>query len=274
MDIDLSQTFGEFLQNAMLFVPRLIAALVTFAAAMVLSGFVARWVDRALRKRFEEPDTRVLFARLARWGVIVVGTVLALDLVDFDLTGFVAGLGIAGLTIGFALQDIARNFVAGMLLLLRQPFQIGDAVKIADHAGSVVAIHTRDTVLKSWDGETVILPNTDVFSSAIVNYSALPYRRRTIYIGLGYDEHVERATAVFLEAMRQVDGVLDEPAPTVYAEELGDSALILAARFWLNTQTHSLFDVHSTVVRAILEAAARKEIDLPYPTQTLRLAQV
>jgi small-conductance mechanosensitive channel len=224
-------------------------------------------------KRRKEPETCILFARLARWGVVAVGVLLALDLVDFDVTGFVAGLGIAGLTIGFALQDIARNFVAGVLLLLRQPFQIGDAVKIADYAGSVTAIHARDTVLKSWDGETVILPNTDVFSSAIVNYSELPYRRRTVRIGLGYDEDVERATAVFLDAIRQVDGVLDDPAPTVHAEELGDSALALAARFWLNTKTHSLFDVHSMAVRAILEAAARKEIDLPYPTQTLRLQQ-
>jgi small-conductance mechanosensitive channel len=93
--------------------------------------------------------------------VLVLGTVVALGQVNFDVTGFVAGLGVAGVTIGFALQDIARNFVAGIILLIRQPFDIGDAVEVGDYAGSVLDITTRDTVLKTWDGEMVILKGGD-----------------------------------------------------------------------------------------------------------------
>jgi small-conductance mechanosensitive channel len=117
----------------------------------------------------------------------------------------------------------------------------------------------------------VILPNIDVFTSAITNYSKLPHRRRTIYIGLGYEEDVSQATRVFLDAIRSVEGVLDDPPPSLLAEELGDSALTLAARFWVNQETHGLFDVHSKVVRAIKEIAEKEEIDLPYPVQTVRL---
>lgn len=269
--MDLTGSIEQIVRNVIAFLPKLAAAVVAFAAALLGSGMVAQGVRRAAAKKFDDPDTCVLLSRLARWTVVVAGTLLALDLVDFDVTGFVAGLGIAGLTVGFALQDIARNFVAGVLLLIRQPFGSGDAVKIADYSGSVLEINTRDTVIKTWDGEVVILPNIDVFGSAIVNYSQLPYRRRTVRIGLGYGEDIGRATSVFLEAIRQVDGVLEEPAPTVHADELGDSTLILAARFWLNQQTHSLFDVHSMVLRAIKETAEEQGIDLPYPIQTVRL---
>jgi small conductance mechanosensitive channel len=269
--MDFGGTFQELLQDAIHFIPRLIVALITFAASLLLSGLAARWVQRAARLKIDDPETERLLSRLARWAVIVLGILVALDQVNFDVTSFVAGLGVAGLTVGFALQDIARNFVAGILLLIRQPFDIGDAVEIADYSGSVLDITTRDTVVKTWDGEMVIIPNTDVFTSAIKNYSKLPHRRRTVHIGLGYEEDVSRATRVFLAAIRGVDGVMEDPPPTLHAEELGDSALLLAARFWLNQETHSLFDVHSAVVQAIKEAAEEEEIELPYPIQTVRL---
>ncbi|MDY7078523.1 MAG: mechanosensitive ion channel [Chloroflexota bacterium] len=269
--MDLSGTLQELLQDMLRFIPNLIAALVTFVVSLLLSGIAARWVQQAVKVKTRDPETLKLLCRLTRWSVLVLGTVVALGQVNFDVTGFIAGLGIAGVTMGFALQDIARNFVAGIILLIRQPFDIGDAIEVGDYAGSVLDITTRDTVLKTWDGEMVILPNTDVFTSAITNYSKLPRRRRTVYIGLGYDEDVGQATRMFLYAIRSVAGVLYDPPPSLLAEELGDSTLTLAARFWVNQETHSLFDVHSEVVRAIKEMAEKENIDLPYPVQTVRL---
>jgi small-conductance mechanosensitive channel len=245
--------------------------LVAFGASILVSVVAARWIRRTASASIDDEETVILLARLIRWAVIVAGTVLALDQVDFDVTGFVAGLGIAGLTIGFALQDITRNFIAGLILLVRQPFEIGDAVEAAGQSGTVLSVTTRDTVLKTWDGETVILPNLEVFSKPIINYSALPNRRRTVRIGLGYEEDVGQASEVFLEAIRSVDGVLEEPAPTVHAMNLGDSTLGLDARFWVNQETHGLFDVHSSVVRTIKEVAEREGIELPYPIQTVLL---
>jgi small conductance mechanosensitive channel len=269
--MDWGGSFQEFLQEAVHFIPRLILALVTFVAALLVSGTAARWAQRTLRARIDDPEILRLLCRLTRWTVIIVGTLLALDQVNFDVTSFIAGLGIAGVTVGFALQDIARNFVAGILLLIRQPFGIGDAVEVAGYTGNVLDITTRDTVIKTLDGEMVILPNIDVFANAITNYSKLSHRRRTVYIGLGYEEDVSQATRVFLEAIRGVEGVAKDPAPTVLAEELGDSTLVLAARFWVNQETHSLFGVHSAAVQAIKEVAEKEGIDLPYPIQTVRL---
>jgi len=269
--MDLSGTFQELLQDLLHFIPHLITALITFVASMLLSGVAARWVRRTVKIKIPDPETLQLLSRLVRWAVIIMGTLAALEQVNFDVTSFIAGLGIAGVTIGFALQDIARNFVAGILLLVRQPFDLGDAVEAAGHTGTVLDITSRDTVLKAWDGEMVVLPNIDVFTSAITNYSKLPHRRRTVYVGLGYGEDVGQATSVFLEAIQGVEGVLEDPAPSLLAEGLGDSALTLAARFWVNQETHDMFGVHSEVVRAIKEIAEKKEVDLPYPVQTVRL---
>jgi small-conductance mechanosensitive channel len=269
--VQLGDQLQQLLGRAILFLPNLIVALVVFFLTLLLSGWVARWVRRAAKVKIQDSETRCLLARLARWTVIVLGLVVALGQVNFDVTGFVAGLGIAGFTIGFALQDIARNFVAGILLLVRRPFNVGDAVEVGNYGGTVLEITTRDTVLKLWDGEMVIVPNMDVFTNAITNYSQLPLRRRTINIGLGYGEDVDRATKVFLQAIRDVEGVLDDPAPEVLADNLGDSALMLAAHFWVNQETHGLFVVHSEAVQAIKQAAEREGIDLPYPIQTVRL---
>ena len=268
--MDWGAPFETLIEEALLFIPQLIAALVIFVATLLLSSVVARWARRSAQVKIDDPETLSLLSRLTRWGVVVVGTIVALDQVNFDVTGFVAGLGIAGITIGFALKDIARNFVAGVLLLAQQPFDVGEVVEVADYAGTVLDISVRDTVIKSFDGEKVILPNIDVLANPITNYSDLPLRRRTIHIGLGYDEDVDRANQVFLQAIQGVEGTLEEPEPSLLAEELGDSTVGLAARFWVNQETHDLFQVHSRAVQAIKVAAEREEIDLPYPIQTVR----
>jgi small conductance mechanosensitive channel len=269
--MDFGATFQELLHEFLLFLPRLIAALVLFVLSLLFSGAAARSVRKALQLRIRDLETLQLLSRLTRWGVIVVGTVVALDQVNFDVTSFVAGLGIAGITVGFALQDIARNFVAGIILLIRQPFDIGDVVEIGGNTGTVLEVTTRDTVIKTFDGELVIIPNIEVFGQPILNCSDLPHRRRAVSIGLGYGEDVGHALAVLGETIRNVEGVMEEPAPSIVLTALGDSALEMTVYFWVNQETHSLLEVHSAAVRAIKEAAEREGIDLPYPTQTVRL---
>jgi small conductance mechanosensitive channel len=269
--MDIAGQFEKLLEQAIQFIPHLIVALIIFVATLLLSGVAARGAKRVAQRRLDDPEILRLLTWLARWTVIVLGTTVALGQVNFDVTGFVAGLGIAGLTLGFALQDIARNFVAGILLLIRQPFDIGQSVEAGGYGGTVLDITMRDTVLKTWDGEMVILPNMEVFANAILNYSELPLRRRTVQIGLGYGEDVSQTQDVLLKAMQAVDGVLADPAPSILATELGDSVVVLEARFWVNQEEHGVLGVHSAVVKAIKVAAEQEAIDLPYPIQTVRL---
>jgi small-conductance mechanosensitive channel len=267
----MSEQLETLVVEILRFIPSLIIALVIFIASLVLAGTVERWARRVAGERIEDEEIQQLLARLARWGVVIGGTLVALDQVNFDITGFLAGLGIVGFTVGFALQDIARNFIAGLLLLIQRPFNIEDRVELAGFKGTVLNVSTRETVVETLDGEVVSLPNTSVLSNPIINYSRKPNRRRTIMIGLGYGQDVDHAMVTFLAALREVEGVLEDPAPEILARELGDSALTLAARFWVNQRTHRLVDVQSRVVIALDAAAGQAGIDLPYPIQTVRV---
>ncbi len=265
---EVEKLIAEFVANA----PQFLAGLAIFVATLVLSRVAQRWTERSVRNRIEDPDTRKFLAQTARYTVLVLGILAALEQIPgIQVTSFLAGLGILGFTIGFALQDIARNFIAGLLLLMRQPFKVGDAVEIAGHAGTVTEITMRDTVIKTWDGVMEIIPNLDVYTNPIVNYSELPLRRRTVMIGLGYGEDVEEAKEIILGAIQSTEGVLEEPAPVILTEELGDATLNMGARFWVNQRTHSLFAVHSAVVDAINEVAEQEDIDMPYPIQIVQL---
>jgi small conductance mechanosensitive channel len=186
----------------------------------------------------------------------------------------VAGLGLVGFTLGFAFQDIAKNLMAGILIVIQQPFEIGEAIEVSGYSGAVTDVDIRATTIKAWDGQKVIIPNADVYTSTIVNYSEYPARRIILALGLGYEEDIGRAEEVFLEAVRGVEGVLDDPAPAIYCQSLGSSAVEMAAYFWMDQTQSSLFVVTSEAVKALKEAAATEGINLPYPIQTVRVRQL
>lgn len=269
--MDFQSIFQGWLQSFVEFLPKIIAALVIFLATLVGASFVAKSVKKFSARKIDNPELLQLIFRVTRWTLLIIGTIVALDQVNFDVTGFIAGLGVAGFTIGFALQDISKNFISGLLLLYRQPFQIGDAVKVSTFTGTIEKINIRDTEIKTYDGELVIIPNTEVFENPIVNYTHTLLRRQSVTIGLGYEEDVDQAKAAFMAAIKSVEGVQNAPAPTIYADNLGESALTMKAYFWTNQKERNLFEVQSQVITAIKVASEQNGINLPYPIQTVRL---
>lgn len=261
----LQEWFTSFVE----FLPNLISGIVIFILTLIGSGFIANWLRKVVKKKISNLEMLQLISRLTRWSVLIIGTILALDQVNFDVTGFIAGVGVVGFTIGFALQDIAKNFISGILLLYRQPFSIGERVAISEYKGEVKEINVRDTVIETLDGELVIIPNREVYENAIINLTHTRFRRRTVVIGLGYEQDPDRAEKLFLEAIISTQGVETDPAPTIRADSLGDSALMLEALFWVDQQHHNLLEVHSRVVKAILKISEENNINLPYPMQTV-----
>lgn len=269
--MEIQQAFQEWFTSLVQLLPNLITAIVIFFVTIIASDFLAKWVKRIAKKKIENNEMLHLIFLLTRWTVIILGTIFALSQVNFDVTGFIAGLGVAGFTIGFALQDIAKNFISGILLLSRQPFSIGDYVKVNDYSGTVKEINVRDTVVETLDGEIVIIPNQKVFENPITNYTHSRLRRSSFTIGLGYEEDVARATQIFLDVIKNVPGVESQPEPTIRAKALGDSSLTLEALFWVDQQDNNLVGIHSDVVTAVKEASDKHNINLPYPVQTVLL---
>ena len=261
----------QLLHDAIVFIPKLVGAIIVFLVALFVAGCSGRAARRALERRTDRAELASMFEHIVHWGVIVAGALSALSMVNFDVTSFVAGLGITGVVVGLALQDIARNFVAGVILLLRRPYCTGEAVSIAGIDGAVVDMNTRDTTIRRWDGEQAIVPNSTIFTSVITNYSRATLRQRTVRLEVNRLQPLERTIATIREAVTAVEGVAAEPGPSVRAEGLGDNGMILALRFWVDTTVRGLLDVHSDAVLAANAAIVREGIDVPYPTRTVRL---
>ncbi len=268
--VDIQVSLQVLLTNFLLFLPKLVTALITFGLSLVLAGLAAGSVERGLGRRAVLKSSLKLLAQLTRGAVLVFGLILALEQVDFNVSGFIAGLGIVGFAIGFALQDIARNFVAGIILILRQPFRIGNWVRVADFSGTVTEINLRDTVINTADGEKVILPNSSVFNGAIINYSELPVCRKSINLPLGPQSNLELALATFQHAVAGVQGVLSEPPVRVQVEGVNPTGMQVAVRFWVDQSCQDASVVYSLAVLALEAAARREQLNLPALVPAIR----
>ena len=254
--------------DAIEFIPNLLAAIIIFVGSIYLGRIGSQAIRTGLTKRRVDPELNLLIARVTRWSIIIFGTFWSLSQVNFNVTGFVAGLGIVGFTIGFALKDIAENFVAGILLLLQQPFDIGDAVEVAGYGGVVNDIEIRSTTIRTWDGLLVIIPNASVYSNPITNYSKVSQRRINVSVGVGYDTNLEKADDIILKVVEELPGIKNDPEPFVTFNEFGDSAINATVYFWIDTSEAGYFGSVDAVVKGIKRAFEREGVIIPYPIQT------
>ena len=263
----------EWALMALAFLPRLISALVIFAAGWYLGVWLGKLVDRLLQRRKVDREIALLLRRATQWGVFLLLTIVALQQVGFDMTAFLAGLGAAGIALGFAVQDVTQNLMAGILLLLQQPFDIGDAVQVGDYAGTVLDINLRATEIRTWDGRRVYLPNAQVYTSPIVNYSRSEARRIGITLGVAYDTDLARAQAVALQAVHALPGVKEEPAPTVVFHTFGESSIDFTVYYWIDPQSTDFFAAQTAGVQALHRAFQEAGIEIPFPVRTVYLQQ-
>jgi small conductance mechanosensitive channel len=166
------ETFQNILTAIILFLPRIIAAIVVLVVSLILAALSSRLIRGALERRKFSREFTQFICEVTKWSVIILGIVVSLQQVDFDVTAFLTGVGILGFTVGFALQDVSKNFVAGLLLLLQQPFVIGETIQVTGYTGQVTAITMRATEIKMDDGQIVLIPNATVFTSPIVKQNS------------------------------------------------------------------------------------------------------
>lgn len=252
------------------FLPTLGLALLVFLVSYLLSKWVTRVVRREMRRRNQDPEITVLLEMLTRWGFLIIGIVTALQvLAPGKFASLLAGLGVAGITIGFALQDVAKNFVAGILLLIQQPFEIGDTIEVSGFTGEVLKIALRATEMREVDGRFVIIPNGDVLVSPIVNFSRAPRRRIQLAVGVGYDSDLDQVARLAHEAVMQIPGIISEPSPSIVFDEFGDSAVGVKIYYWVDTNASGVFDGTTEGLKLVKRAFEDNGIDMPFPTMTI-----
>lgn len=251
--------------------PEVVAGVIIFILSLYLARFLGKLTVRGLKARQADKEISVLMERAVRWGVIALGIVLALQQAGQDVSAFLTGLGILGFTIGFALQDVSANFVAGVLLLIQQPFDIGDFIEVVGYDGKVLTVDLRATELLTSDGRHVTIPNSEVFSNPITNFTRTERRRIALAIGVAYDSDLEQVRQVSLEAVGSIPGVLSDPAPTVVFGGFGDTAINLTIYYWYSTSETGGNDAKDGGIVAIKQAYDKAGVEMPYPTQTIYL---
>lgn len=266
---DVTQVWSKLdgmLQGFMRLVPNIIIAAVVFVVVMIVATIAKRLILRATRDR-EASNVGTVLGRLAQWTLLLVGLMLAVSIVSPSVgpAEFVGALGVTSVAIGFAFKDILQNFLAGILILLREPFKIGDAIQFGDYSGTVSAIETRSTYLRTWDGRDVIIPNGQIFTSPVEVITAHPQRRNSCTVGIGYADDIRAAQRLVLETIKSVEGVLEQPEPFVQTVELGASSVNLQAFWWTRNEDYG--SAGSEVITRIKERLDEAGIDMPYPTQ-------
>jgi small conductance mechanosensitive channel len=263
------QPLEELLARLLEFLPKLISGIVLFILVLYASAWIARAVERGLRKRSADPEAIILIKQLTRWGLLILGTIAAIEQVDGNITSLLAGLGIAGFTIGFALQDIAKNFVSGLLLLLQQPLELGDAVEVCGYSGTVVTISLRTTEIRTWDGRFVEIPNADVYINPIVNFSRGANRRIELTVGVGYSSDLDHVSHTALHAIRKIDNILLDPEPKAVFTTFGNSAIDLTLYYWTKTSVLDPLAAKDAGIKAVKLAFEREQIEIPFPIREM-----
>jgi small conductance mechanosensitive channel len=260
----MQEYFNTFIDGFILGIPNLLSALAIFLASLYVARILSNLLRRVLNRRKAPQSVTHLLSQLILWTIIVVGTITALQRF-FNVTAFLTGLGILGFTIGFALQDIMKNFAAGIILLLQQPFHVGEFIGVAGFDGTVLEIDLRTTEIKALDGRIVILPNADILTNPIINYTRADRRRIDLSVGVSYNTDLEVARKVVLEAIQNVPGYVPEPEPLIGFSSFGDSALELNMLFWIDTTKTNPFAAKDSSFSLIKNAFDKKGIDIPFP---------
>lgn len=248
--------------------PRIGIGLVVLALFWIAARSVRSLVHRVTPGPRNAPIGIVL-GRLAYAGFLVLGTFVAIAVIFPGVTAatLISGLGIGGLAVGFAFQDIFQNLLAGILILLRQPFQTGDEIVSGDYIGTVEAIETRATLLRTYDGRRVIIPNSQIYTEPVTVITAYNMVRSQYDVGIGYGDDIETAKRIALEAVHNLDGVLEDPAPDVLTWDLAGSSVNLRVRWWSSPIRTDVTALRDAVLQAVSDALSRAGVDLPFPTQ-------
>lgn len=250
--------------------PNLVVALVVLLIFVRL-GWAVQNAIRRWAKRRDRANLGDVLGSFIKWVVFLAGLLVSLVIIlpTFRPGDLVAGLGITSVAIGFAFKDILQNWLAGLLLLIRRPFRIGDEIVVNGYEGRVEWIETRATMIRTYDGRRAIIPNADVFTNAVTVNTAFPLRRSEVMVGIGYSDQIPLAREAILTALAGVEGLEKDPAPEALAWELAGSSVNLKVRWWTDSRRLSVVNAQDRVVEAIKRVLDREGIDMPFPTQVV-----
>jgi small-conductance mechanosensitive channel len=241
---------------------------------LVLVGFwIGGWVARravlfAFARRHRE-DLGLLLGGSARWALIVAGFLVFATIIfpSVKPSDLLATLGVGSLAVGLAFRDILQNWFSGLMILYSRPFRIGDQIVSGSHEGTVERVEARATLIKTYDGQRVLIPNSNLYTRSITVRTHFPVRRSQCDVTIGYGDDPDAAVSALVQALAGVEGVVKDPPPDARAWEFADSGVVLRVRWWTESKRNRVVAAQGRAVSAIRNALREAGVDMAFPTR-------
>ncbi|SHG76872.1 mechanosensitive ion channel family protein [Ferrimonas marina] len=254
----------------------LLSRMLLFAMAVAVAWLVSRLVQHMVSRAVSHEKSKLsnlvqdFLVGITGRTVLIIGILWALSLVGLDPTPIFAGLGVAGIVIGFALQDTLSNFASGMMILIYRPFDVGDFVEAGGVAGKVGKMSLVNTTIRTFDNQVFVVPNTKIWTDTIKNITAERVRRVDMEFGIAYEDDVPRAEALLAEIVEAHEMTLATPEPTIKLHRLGESSVDFIVRPWVRTEDY--WDVYWDITREVKIRFDQEGLTIPYPQRQLHLS--
>ena len=263
---------NHLLQQMISRIPYLIVASLVFVIFWVLSIFFKKAVTRILGSRKHHQNLVTVFRRVGSALILFLGFMVAMIIAvpSFTPGKLIGALGIGSVAIGFAFKDIFQNLLSGILLLLSEPFRIGDQIISGNFEGTVEDIQIRATTIRTYDGRKVVIPNSQLYTSTMTVNTAYSQRRLEFDVGIGYENNIIDAQQVILSVLKAAPTVSKLAEPSVIATALADSSVVLRVRWFIDdgTQTNRVASINEVII-SVKEALEKANISIPFPVTTL-----
>lgn len=268
----IEEKLGGWFDVVISHIPNFIVAVIIAILFSFIARLAGKGMKNVLRRSLDSTQIADLMASIFKVIVLSVGVFIALDFMGLKstVTSLLAGAGIVGLAIGFAFQDMTENLIAGIAMGIRKPFKAGDVIETDNVFGSVHSINLRNTLIESFYGQLILVPNKILFRNVLRNYSTLGVRRIEVPVGISYADDIEKASEVIVDKINQFDFVIRKNETAVYAEGFGDSSINLLVWFWIKYPGEPDFmTVRHKGVVAVKQALDAADISIPFPIRTL-----
>lgn len=252
-------------------IPNMAVAILVFILFLLAARVAKRWIGRFFDQSSKNDVVKNLFVGLVYYCVLGLGIFIILEVLNLKtaVTSLLAGVGIIGIALGFAFQDIAANFLSGIILAYRKPFDISDIIQTGEYTGSVVQINIRDTVIKTFQGQEVVVPNRSVIQNPIINYTILGERRVDLPFRAPFHEDLSTIKRLALQALGSIDQIIRKEDMAIVYTGFDHSAINYEIRFWVKYQQEGDFiNTQSIAIMEIKKAFDLNKISAPF---TVRL---
>ncbi len=246
------------------YIPTIIASVLLALFFWGLLLISRRLLSKSLGRTNVSRSIQNLMMRFLKYGIVAFALLTIANQLGFNITALVTGLGIAGLAISLAAQDTITNIIAGITLAIDRPFEPDDWIRIGDIHAEVQDIKLRTTVLTTFDNETIVVPNKDIASERIVNYTLTQRIRVKVPVGIAYKENIDEARETLLNTLSGDSRIMADPPPVVLVQELSDSSVDMELRFWIE-DPWNLFPMYWEYIEKCKEALDAADIEIPFP---------